>query len=193
MFLDWPTSRKLWQVRGLASFDCFRGAESSRYYLQRCDVGFSAQSVSFPRLPCLEERHPNARDIVLQGYMYLTNAHLCFFAHMPSREVSFARISLKHCASCYFSVLGSNSKVRYSQQESAADETLEQALVRIAQRRAVMVPVIIGSLFSTSFRRGCTQADGYVEIGSIFPPRQRRPTIRDIMRSIGRQSFQTSN
>ncbi|KAG9314605.1 glycosyltransferase family 1 protein [Chiua virens] len=24
--------------------------------------------------------------IVLQGYMYLTNSHLCFFAHMPSRE-----------------------------------------------------------------------------------------------------------
>ena len=25
--------------------------------------------------------------IVLQGYMYLTNSYLCFFAHMPSREV----------------------------------------------------------------------------------------------------------
>jgi sterol 3beta-glucosyltransferase len=25
---------------------------------------------------------------VLQGYMYLTNSYLCFFAHMPSREVS---------------------------------------------------------------------------------------------------------
>lgn len=25
--------------------------------------------------------------IVLQGYMYLTNSHICFFAHMPSREV----------------------------------------------------------------------------------------------------------
>lgn len=24
---------------------------------------------------------------VLQGYMYLTNTYLCFFAHMPSREV----------------------------------------------------------------------------------------------------------
>ena len=23
---------------------------------------------------------------VLQGYMYLTNSHLCFFAHMPIRE-----------------------------------------------------------------------------------------------------------
>ena len=24
--------------------------------------------------------------LVLQGYMYLTNSHLCFFAHLPSRE-----------------------------------------------------------------------------------------------------------
>ncbi|QRW14842.1 glycosyltransferase family 1 protein [Ceratobasidium sp. AG-Ba] len=26
------------------------------------------------------------RSVLLQGYMYLTNAHLCFFAHMPTRE-----------------------------------------------------------------------------------------------------------
>jgi len=26
------------------------------------------------------------RSVLLQGYMYLTNAHLCFFAHMPCRE-----------------------------------------------------------------------------------------------------------
>ncbi|KZT22136.1 glycosyltransferase family 1 protein [Neolentinus lepideus HHB14362 ss-1] len=26
------------------------------------------------------------RSILLQGYMFLTNSHLCFFAHMPSRE-----------------------------------------------------------------------------------------------------------
>ncbi|EPQ61096.1 UDP-Glycosyltransferase/glycogen phosphorylase [Gloeophyllum trabeum ATCC 11539] len=26
------------------------------------------------------------RTILLQGYMFLTNSHLCFFAHMPSRE-----------------------------------------------------------------------------------------------------------
>ena len=30
---------------------------------------------------------------VLQGYIYLTNSYLCFFAHMPSREVSFTRIA----------------------------------------------------------------------------------------------------
>lgn len=30
---------------------------------------------------------------VLQGYMYLTNSHLCFFAHMPSREVSLHDIA----------------------------------------------------------------------------------------------------
>ena len=27
------------------------------------------------------------RSVLLQGYMYLTSHHLCFFAHMPSREV----------------------------------------------------------------------------------------------------------
>ncbi|KAI5123707.1 hypothetical protein M0805_000302 [Coniferiporia weirii] len=26
------------------------------------------------------------RSVLLQGYMYLTNSHLCFFAHLPSRE-----------------------------------------------------------------------------------------------------------
>ncbi|KEP53307.1 UDP-glucose:sterol glycosyltransferase [Rhizoctonia solani 123E] len=26
------------------------------------------------------------RSVLLQGYMYLTNTHLCFFAHMPARE-----------------------------------------------------------------------------------------------------------
>ncbi|KAH7340399.1 hypothetical protein B0J17DRAFT_595429 [Rhizoctonia solani] len=26
------------------------------------------------------------RSVLLQGYMYLTNTHLCFFAHMPTRE-----------------------------------------------------------------------------------------------------------
>ncbi|KAI6136871.1 glycosyltransferase family 1 protein [Pisolithus sp. B1] len=26
------------------------------------------------------------RSVLLQGYMYLTNSHICFFAHMPSRE-----------------------------------------------------------------------------------------------------------
>ncbi|KAH8120518.1 UDP-Glycosyltransferase/glycogen phosphorylase [Phellopilus nigrolimitatus] len=26
------------------------------------------------------------RSVLLQGYMFLTNSHLCFFAHMPSRE-----------------------------------------------------------------------------------------------------------
>jgi len=26
------------------------------------------------------------RSVLLQGYMYLTNSYLCFFAHMPSRE-----------------------------------------------------------------------------------------------------------
>ncbi|KAG8908117.1 Sterol 3-beta-glucosyltransferase [Tulasnella sp. 403] len=26
------------------------------------------------------------RSVLLQGYMYLTSSHLCFFAHMPSRE-----------------------------------------------------------------------------------------------------------
>ena len=30
---------------------------------------------------------------VLQGYMYLTNSYLCFFAHMPAREVLHTR----HC------------------------------------------------------------------------------------------------
>src|SRR5882762_2210456 len=34
--------------------------------------------------------------LVLQGYMYLTNSHLCFFAHMPAREVCCSFISQKN-------------------------------------------------------------------------------------------------
>lgn len=33
-------------------------------------------------------QHNAEPKLVLQGYMYLTNSHLCFFAHMPTREVS---------------------------------------------------------------------------------------------------------
>lgn len=50
----------------------------------RCLVGCSDQSVS--------NTHLFDDDwlillVVLQGYMYLTNSYLCFFAHMPTREV----------------------------------------------------------------------------------------------------------
>ncbi|KAI6133292.1 hypothetical protein EDD16DRAFT_1531005 [Pisolithus croceorrhizus] len=35
------------------------------------------------------------RSVLLQGYMYLTNSHICFFAHMPSREVHSGSLSKK--------------------------------------------------------------------------------------------------
>lgn len=42
-------------------------------------------------LPAIEEVRAEMpcwllRSVLLQGYMYLTNSYLCFFAHMPSRE-----------------------------------------------------------------------------------------------------------
>ena len=33
------------------------------------------------------------RSVLLQGYMYLTNTHICFFAHMPSREVRASAVT----------------------------------------------------------------------------------------------------
>lgn len=50
---------------------------------QKCLVGFCALSVSNIS-PVSTQLSP----VVLQGYMYLTNSYMCFFAHMPSREVS---------------------------------------------------------------------------------------------------------
>jgi hypothetical protein len=40
--------------------------------------------------------HGNAVDAiaVLKGYMYLTRRHICFFAHMPDREVGHVAPSL---------------------------------------------------------------------------------------------------
>ncbi|TDL28861.1 UDP-Glycosyltransferase/glycogen phosphorylase [Rickenella mellea] len=43
--------------------------------------GLSAIEEVVAELPCWL-----LRSILLQGYMYLTNSHLCFFAHMPARE-----------------------------------------------------------------------------------------------------------
>lgn len=53
--------------------------------LQKCHAGCCGLSVSSDVSPC----SPHVADLlrtVLQGYMYLTNSYLCFFAHMPSRE-----------------------------------------------------------------------------------------------------------
>ncbi|KAL1739049.1 hypothetical protein HDZ31DRAFT_69347, partial [Schizophyllum fasciatum] len=36
------------------------------------------------------------RSVLLQGYMYLTNSYLCFFAHMPSREDQVLKSGLLH-------------------------------------------------------------------------------------------------
>ncbi|KAG6919582.1 hypothetical protein DXG01_004246 [Tephrocybe rancida] len=43
------------------------------------------------------------RSILLQGYMYLTNSYLCFFAHMPSREDPYfphGIVDLRYAISC---------------------------------------------------------------------------------------------
>ncbi|KAJ7785889.1 glycosyltransferase family 1 protein [Mycena metata] len=37
-------------------------------------------------MPCTEMPCWLLRSVLLQGYMYLTNSYLCFFAHMPTRE-----------------------------------------------------------------------------------------------------------
>ncbi|KAF5384699.1 hypothetical protein D9757_006248 [Collybiopsis confluens] len=43
--------------------------------------GIEAVHAALAELPCWL-----LRSVLLQGYMYLTNTFLCFFAHMPSRE-----------------------------------------------------------------------------------------------------------
>lgn len=37
---------------------------------------------------CSDSASLQADAIVLKGYMYLTRKHICFFAHMPDKEVS---------------------------------------------------------------------------------------------------------
>jgi len=56
------------------------------YMFQKCHAGYCDQSVSIFRI-CISLDLKLMTNAVLQGYMYLTNSHLCFFAHMPSREV----------------------------------------------------------------------------------------------------------
>jgi sterol 3beta-glucosyltransferase len=54
------------------------------FFAQKCHVGYCALSVrSFILCAVALLMTPS----VLQGYMYLTNSYLCFFAHMPTREV----------------------------------------------------------------------------------------------------------
>ncbi|KAG8968998.1 Sterol 3-beta-glucosyltransferase, partial [Tulasnella sp. 427] len=43
------------------------------------------------------------RSVLLQGYMYLTSGHLCFFAHMPAREDPYfphGNVDLRYAITC---------------------------------------------------------------------------------------------
>ncbi|KAG6814047.1 hypothetical protein H0H92_003897 [Tricholoma furcatifolium] len=67
-----------------------RTASVSTIKLQR-RVGLAEKLKEVFELDAIEEVRAEMpcwllRSILLQGYMYLTNSHLCFFAHMPSRE-----------------------------------------------------------------------------------------------------------
>lgn len=71
-------AEKLQDVFGLAERE--EVIEEMRCWLLRS----ISECFSFTRL--LDGRH--ADRVVLKGYMYLTARHICFFAHMPEREVS---------------------------------------------------------------------------------------------------------
>lgn len=84
--------------------------------VKKCHVGYYAQYVS--TLFTAVKRCRIQSTIVLQGYMYLTNSYLCFFAHMPSREVcSFSQIN--HCKPLT-PFTGPSPEIRFTQQEGAA-------------------------------------------------------------------------
>lgn len=53
---------------------------------QKCHAGSCDPFVSIVMLS-----RSSLSFAVLQGYMYMTNSHLCFFAHMPVREASFGK------------------------------------------------------------------------------------------------------
>lgn len=72
-------------VAGQASDVC-HDDRADEVQSQRCHVGCLDPSVSFASVIDIWH-HTDTLYAVLQGYMYLTDAYLCFFAHMPSREV----------------------------------------------------------------------------------------------------------
>jgi hypothetical protein len=45
-------------------------------------------------LSVLARTKADIRVTVLQGFMYLTNSYLCFFAHIPTKEVRYASNSI---------------------------------------------------------------------------------------------------
>lgn len=88
--------------------------------------------------------------------MYLTNSYLCFFAHMPSREVfafgSWADMDMVKF-SFFIHFLGSDIEIWITQQESAKDKTLDKTLVCTEERCTFLVPILFGkSLFPNIFK-----------------------------------------
>lgn len=53
-----------------------------------CWLMRSVREYSYPLIWYEDGSSPNCA--VLQGYIYLTDSYLCFFAHMPSKEVSLS-------------------------------------------------------------------------------------------------------
>ena len=80
---------------------------------------------------------------VLQGYMYLTDAYICFFAHLPAKEVS-ARRYRPRSVYAYLPIVGSSSEVGLSDEEDSAHEEVDTALVCAQERCAILVPVCLG-------------------------------------------------
>lgn len=63
---------------------------------------------------------------VLQGYMYLTDSYLCFFAHMPAKEVCTVGY---RCNVVTDKKTGPSTEVRLVIQESTTYQTVDTALV----------------------------------------------------------------
>jgi hypothetical protein len=82
--------------------------------------------------------------------MYLTNSHICFFAHMPSREVGVDSPLLEQQLT---QKTESGAQVGELVEEGSEDDAMEQALVCVEERCIDLVPLFCRSLFPAWRRR----------------------------------------
>lgn len=73
---------------------------------------------------------------VLKGYMYLTKKHICFFAHMPTREVGLNESRVRQLTRSE-----SGCQDRPALEEGLADQDEQQVLGRAQERHHELVRV----------------------------------------------------
>jgi hypothetical protein len=89
------------------------------------------------------------RSVLLQGYLYITTGHICFYAYLRAKEVRAVGLS------CSFANAraGPGHQVQLAFQAVTTVEAVLQVLVRAQGRRAAVVPERSGPCLQPAF--GC--------------------------------------